>query len=60
MVNTLVDQNSRADRNYTVFRHAEIFRNYFFLKDFLSFVKENEESSCIFWNVIFVKMQASK
>jgi hypothetical protein len=32
----------------------------FFLKDFFSFVKENEESFGIFWNVIFVEMQASK
>jgi hypothetical protein len=32
-----------------------------FLKDFIfSFVKENEESFVIFWNVIFVEMKSSK
>jgi hypothetical protein len=44
---------------YTIFRHAEILKQYFFSKK-NKIVKENEASFEIFWNILIVKMKPSK
>jgi hypothetical protein len=50
--------NSRFDKKYIIFRHAENFQKCFSQRTI--FVKENEASFGIFWHMLFVEMESSK